>query len=148
MLVENQKLVKFFTVNSPLAAVFGYQLTAKVPWMVLPLGKLERDMFKLRLGKEATEMLANICVYNIVYKSLAVQLGIAQGIKLIIAQLTNPPIGAAKLQSAIFILNFWQDTCIRVESEPGTVRLVGLRELINKFEDLELNADPWPILTS
>lgn len=147
-LAENQKLVKFFTVDSPLAAAFGYQLTAKVPWTVSPLDKLERDMFKLRLGKEVTEMLAKIYACNITIKSLMVQLGIAQGIKFIMTQLKNPPMGAAKLQSAIFMLNLWQDACVKVESSPGTARLVGLPELINKLEGLESNADSWPMSTS
>ncbi|KAH7126465.1 hypothetical protein B0J13DRAFT_628045 [Dactylonectria estremocensis] len=147
-LAENQKLVKFFTVDSPLAAAFGYQLVSKVSWTVSPLDKLLKKTFKCRLRKEVTETLARISACKDVYKSLSVQLGIAQGIKVIMAQLTNPPIGAAKLQSAVSFLNIWQCASSRGGSFPGYVRLDGLSELINELESLESDADSWPVITS
>ena len=50
-LAENQKLVKYFTVDSPIAAALAYQLQAKVPWTVSPLDKLARPALRTQLSK-------------------------------------------------------------------------------------------------
>jgi hypothetical protein len=65
---------------------------------------------------------------------LSVKLSIARGVKDVMAQLKNPPLGTAKLQSAVMLLNMW-----KTKSEKAGV--AGLSELTSKLEHLRAKRD-------
>ncbi|SPJ84147.1 uncharacterized protein FTOL_10664 [Fusarium torulosum] len=134
-----QKLVKYFTVDSPLAIAFGYKLNAKVSWTVSPLDKFSRGTSKSRMEREITETKARITEQKTALVVLSIQLSIARGIKDVMSQLKNQPLGVARLQSAIIMLNIW-----KTKSEKAGVE--GLPELVSKLESLEADADriSWP----
>lgn len=138
-LAKYQKLVKYFTVDSPLATAFGYKLNAKVAWTVSPLDKFSRDTSKLRMEREIAEKKARITEQKTALVVLSIQLSIARGVRDVMAQLKNQPLGLARLQSAIIMLNIW-----KTKSEKAGVE--GLPELVRKLENLEADADriSWP----
>lgn len=45
-LAANPGFIKYFIVEKPFSAAFGYQLQAKVPWTVSPLDQVDRDRLK------------------------------------------------------------------------------------------------------
>ncbi|CAH0025887.1 unnamed protein product [Clonostachys rhizophaga] len=144
---KSQELIKFFTVDSPLSAAYGYQLKAKIPWTVWPLNKLPKQSFKSVLRRELNETKARMDKSKESYKTLPMQLSIAQGVSVIMTQLKHPPLGAAKLKSAIEMLHHWQRASARAESQLGKPGSNSLGELMKKLEKFESSALSWPVST-
>ncbi|KAM0550740.1 hypothetical protein ACHAPJ_008805 [Fusarium lateritium] len=129
-LSQDQKLIKYFTIDSPLATALGYKLDANVPWTVPPLDKLSRDSLRSRLDKEVAETQVKVSGQKSLLVVLSIKLSIARGVKDVMAQLKNPPLGTAKLESAVMLLDMW-----KTKSEKAGV--AGLSELTSKLEHLK-----------
>ncbi|KAK3682366.1 hypothetical protein B0T22DRAFT_494097 [Podospora appendiculata] len=143
-LAKSQKLVKFFTVDSPLSAALAYTLQAKVPWTVPPLTKIARPAVKSKMQKLVRDAKEQIDACERTYKTLSVQVGIAQGIRVVTEQLKTPPAGVAKLRAAIAALDLWHGVALKAGQPPAGSRLQGLPELVQRLKTFVAKRESFP----
>ncbi|KAK3332218.1 hypothetical protein B0T19DRAFT_456811 [Cercophora scortea] len=148
-LSQSQKLVKFFTVDSPLSAARAYNLQSIVPWTVPPLNKIARKVIKgMTMQKRVRDAKERIDACEKAYKTRSVYVGIAQGISVVMAQLKNPPAGVAKLRAAIAALELWDGVMDKAGKLPnGEGRLEGLKGFVGKMRSYVAGRDSFPAFT-
>ncbi|KAI9930765.1 hypothetical protein MW887_011522 [Aspergillus wentii] len=133
----NEKLVKYFTLDSPLAAALGYQLQTKIPWIVPPLDKLPKKALKGHMSMKLTQAKCEIGECESRYQISLGRLAIANSIKIIMDQISQSPLGSAKVQCSTMLLEELKNVPKDYGIELPSSRMKTLDNVVSQLQSLE-----------
>ena len=129
-------LVKYFTLDTPIAAALGYNLQTLVPWTVSPLDEVSRGNLKKSLDSGLSDSRQRLKNLKAKHQRLTALLGQAHSIARIIGELAQPPLGTAQVHSIASLLGELVQAADHLGAGWGERELEDFFQLLKQLERL------------